>query len=283
MPSARSRVGAGLGLAPFLVYVTLFLLIPTATVVVGAFVVEGSADLSGIKVLKEDFMLSITWDTVWLSLKTAIVGSLAGALVAYVVSTADPAGTLRKLVTSACGVLAQFGGVTLAFAFIATIGRGGVVSGWLAQLNVDISSSGWLFTLNGLTLVYTYFQVPLMVIVFLPALDGVRPQWREASDTLGASTWQYWRHVGVPLLFPAFLGCALLLFANAFAAYATAAALLSQGAPILSLQIRDALQSEIILGAQNVAYAIALEMVLIVAVVMFLYNRLQRRTARWLQ
>jgi len=277
------RIGASIGLAPFLIYVTLFLIIPTVTVLIGAFVVEGSVDMSGIKVLTEPFMLRITWDTVWLALKTAIVGSLVGALVAYVVSTADPQGVLRKFVTSVSGVLAQFGGVTLAFAFIATIGRGGVVSGWLEGINVDVSSSGWLFTLNGLALVYTYFQVPLMVIVFLPALDGIRPQWREAADTLGASTWQYWRHVGVPLLFPAFLGCALLLFANAFAAYATAAALLSQGAPILALQIRDALQSEIVLGAQNVGFAVALEMVVIVAVVMYLYNRLQRRTARWLQ
>ncbi|HEU0128241.1 MAG TPA: ABC transporter permease subunit, partial [Pseudonocardiaceae bacterium] len=151
------------------------------------------------------------------------------------------------------------------------------------DLGIDISTSGWLFTLTGLTLVYTYFQVPLMVIVFLPALDGIRPQWREAADTLGATTWQYWRHVGLPLLFPSFLGCTLLLFANAFAAYATAAALVAQGAPILPLQIRDGLQSEIRFGYENVAYSIALEMVLIVAIVMYAYYRLQRRTSGWLR
>ena len=283
MAVAPRRIGASLGLAPFLVYVTLFLIIPTVVVAIGAITVDGAFDLSGLSALTEPFLLRVTRDTVWLALRTAVAGAVLGAVVAYVVSTADPAGILRKLVTSASGVLAQFGGVTLAFAFIATVGREGIVTGWLQNLGVDISTSGWLFTLKGLTLVYTYFQVPLMVIVFLPALDGIRPQWREAADTLGATTWQYWRHVGLPLLFPSFLGCTLLLFANAFAAYATAAALVAQGAPILPLQIRDGLQSEIRFGYENVAYSIALQMVLIVAIVMYAYYRLQRRTSGWLR
>jgi putative spermidine/putrescine transport system permease protein len=133
-----------------------------------------------------------------------------------------------------------------------------------------------------LVLVYTYFQVPLMVIVFLPALDGIRPQWREATESLGGSTWQYWTRVAGPLLAPAFLGSTLLLFANAFSAYATAAALVSQGNPIIPLQIRSALTSEVLLGRQNLGKAMALGMVVVVAVVMWLYALLQRRTARWL-
>ena len=157
---------------------------------------------------------------------------------------ASPNGTLRQFVTSVSGVLAQFGGVTLAFAFIATVGREGVVSGWLQDINIDITNSTWLFSLTGLKLVYAYFQIPLMVIVFIPALDGIRPQWREAADNLGATTWQYWRHVGIPLLTAGVPGLALLLFANAFAAYATAAALINQGSPILALKIGDAISNE---------------------------------------
>jgi putative spermidine/putrescine transport system permease protein len=134
-----------------------------------------------------------------------------------------------------------------------------------------------------LILVYTYFQIPLMVIVFVPALEGLRDQWREAAVSLGASTFQYWRQVAVPLLTPAFLGSFLLLFANAFAAYATAAALVSQGSPIVPLLIRAALTSEVVLGQSGFAYALALEMIIIVAIVMVAYNALVRRTARWLQ
>jgi putative spermidine/putrescine transport system permease protein len=119
--------------------------------------------------------------------------------------------------------------------------------------------------------------------VFLPALEGLRPQWREAAVNLGATTFQYWTKVGLPLLRPAFLGCALLLFANAFAAYATAAALISQGGVIIPLQIRIALTSETVAGQENVAKALALGMIIVVAIAMTLYAMLQRRSARWLR
>ena len=122
-----------------------------------------------------------------------------------------------------------------------------------------------------------------MVIVFIPALDGIRPQWREAADNLGATTWQYWRHVGVPLLLPAFLGSALLLFANSFAAYATARALISQGAPILALRIGQAIGNENVNVRATWRLRSRLEMVVIVAIVMFLYSRLEKRTSGWLR
>ena len=132
--------------------------------------------------------------------------------------------TVRRVVLALCSVLAQFGGVALAFAFLATVGLNGVLTLWVQQLTGwNLAGSGWLYSLGGLMLVYTYFQIPLMVIVFTPALEGLRSQWREAAVSLGASTWAYWRDVAVPLLTPAFLGSVLLLFANAFAAYATAA------------------------------------------------------------
>jgi putative spermidine/putrescine transport system permease protein len=135
---------------------------------------------------------------------------------------------------------------------------------------------------KGLMLVYTYFQIPLMLIVFLPAVEGLKPQWREAAESLGGSTWDYWRHVGGPILAPSFIGAMLLLFTNAFSAYATAAALISQGSPLITLQIGGTLSSELILGQENVGKAMALGMVAIVAVVMTLYVVLERRTSRWL-
>jgi putative spermidine/putrescine transport system permease protein len=165
------------------------------------------------------------------------------------------------------------------------VGQAGIVTLWLYQVTdhtINLGGSLWLFSLKGLILVYTYFQIPLMVIVFLPALDGIRVQWREAAANLGATTWQYWRHVGLPLLAPAFFGSLLLLFANAFAAYATAAALVSQGSPVIPLWIRSALTSEVVLGHQNFAYALALEMIVIVALVMTGYSHLIKRTSRWL-
>ena len=160
----------------------------------------------------------------------------SAALLAWAVVRGEPDGWLRQLVIAASGVLAQFGGVMLAFAFLATFGFNGLVTIFCAKtLDVDIlSDSTWLYGMTGLAVVYTYFQIPLMVIVFLPALDGLRQEWYDASASLGGSSWSFWRHVGGPILAPSFLGAVLLLFANAFSAYATAAALVSQGSPIVA-------------------------------------------------
>lgn len=274
-----------LGAVPFFAFVTVFLAIPTLVVAIGAFSSDaGRPTLANLTALRSRYILDAFGRSILLSGVTAIVGAVFGALLAYALVTAREGGLLRRVVTAASGVLAQFGGVTLAFAFIATVGLSGFVTVFLRDhLGVNIYSHGvWLFELPGLILVYMYFQIPLMVIVFLPALDGIRPQWREATESLGGSTWQYWRRVAMPLLAPAFLGSTLLLFANAFSAYATAAALVSQGSPIVPLQIRGALTSEVVLGQQNLGKAMALGMVVVVAVVMTLYALLQRRTARWL-
>jgi putative spermidine/putrescine transport system permease protein len=234
--------------------------------------------------MKQSVVIQAFINSVSISAVTAVLGAALGALLAYAVATGNPNGVLRRLVTSACGVLAQFGGVTLAFAFIATIGSAGFLTLWLQDRGLNIYANGfWLQELRGLGLVYLYFQIPLMVLVFLPALDGIRPQWREATESLGGGTWHYWRYVAGPLLAPAFLGATLLLFANAFSAYATAAALISQGDVIASLLIADTLTSEVGLANPGIASAYALVMVLIVALVMVLYTLLQRRTAQWLR
>jgi putative spermidine/putrescine transport system permease protein len=277
-------VGALLGVAPFLTYTAIFLVVPTMVVVVGAFL-DGNnrPTLSNLSALTQPQIVSGFVRSVLLSAVTAVLGAVFGALLAYAVSTAPPRGHLRRLVTSVCGVLAQFGGVTLAFAFLATVGFQGYLTLGLQKVGINLAGSTWLFEPDkGLVLVYTYFQIPLMLIVFLPAVEGLRPQWREAAESLGASTWSYWRHVAGPILGPSFIGALLLLFANAFSAYATAAALISQGSPIIPLQIGGTLSSEVILGQENIGKAMALGMVAIVAVVMTAYAVLERRTTRWL-
>ena len=277
-------MGALLGVLPFFAYTAIFLVIPTLIVVVGAFLDgKNRPTLGNLSALAQPQIVSAFVHSVVLSAVTAVLGAVFGALLAYAVSTASEGGLLRRMMTSLCGVLAQFGGVTLAFAFVATVGSEGFLTLWLKNIGIDLAGSTWLYEpYKGLILVYTYFQIPLMLIVFLPAVEGLRPQWREAAESLGASTWHYWRHVGGPILAPSFIGAMLLLFTNAFSAYATAAALISQGSPIIPLQIGGTLSSEVILGQENIGKAMALGMVAIVAVVMTLYVVLERRTTRWL-
>jgi putative spermidine/putrescine transport system permease protein len=274
-----------LGVAPFFVYVGLFLLLPTAVIVAGSLAAkDGSLTFSNLTTLQQDFMIKSFVGSAIISVVSAFAGAIAGAMLAYAVATGNPRGSLRRIVTSASGVLAQFGGVTLAFAFIATLGTVGFVTVFLKDHGIDIFANGvWLYELSGLTLIYTYFQIPLMVLVFLPALDGIRPQWREATESLGGSTWHYWRYVAGPLLAPAFLGCTLLLFANSFSAYATAAALITQGGIIVPLQVQSLLTSETGQSQPGLAKALALAMIVIVTIVMLLYTLLQRRTSRWLR
>src|ERR1700738_5189907 len=274
-----------LGVTPFFVYVGLFLVLPSLIIGSGSFTgKDGGLSLENLSDIQKPYIARALINSITVSIASALAGAIAGALLAYAVATGNPHGVLRRTVTSASGVLAQFGGVTLAFAFIATLGTVGFVTVFLKDHGIDIFANGvWLYDLSGLTLIYLYFQIPLMVLVFLPALDGIRPQWREATESMGGNTWHYWRYVAGPLLAPAFLGSTLLLFANSFSAYATANALINQGGIILPLQISNAITSEVGLHEPGFAKAQAVVLIVIVAIVSVLYAVLQRRTARWLQ
>jgi putative spermidine/putrescine transport system permease protein len=267
---------------PFFGFLAVFLLVPTITVIAGAFQdgETGGFTMGNIEALRSSAALETLKNSVVLAGSTALLGGVLGAVLSYLIVSLGERSVLRRATLSLAGVLAQFGGVTLAFAWISLLGFSGLLT---EALGTWVYGSGWLYGLNGLIVVYTYFQVPLMVIVFTPAIEGLRPQLREAAVNLGATPAQYWRMVGIPLLTPAFLGSVLLLFANAFAAYATAAVLVSQGNPIVPLLIRSALTSEVLLGQQNLGFALATEMIVVVSIVMGLYALLLRRTSKWLR
>jgi putative spermidine/putrescine transport system permease protein len=262
------------GTVPFLVYVAIFLLLPTGIVVVDSLKnPSGAWAFSNITELGNPLVRGYFIGSFKLCLLSSVSGAVLGAILAYAIASGNPDGVVRRLYLAGSGVLAQFGGITLAFAFLVLIGPVGL-----------LFHASWYYNFPwGIGLIYTYFQVPLMVLVFLPAIDGVKVQWREASENLGASAWQYWRYVGGPLLMPAFLGGALLLFANALSAFATIQAWESQIAYIVPQQIATAMSSEVGLSNVNVADLLALGMVVMVAIVMTGYALLQRRAARWLR
>lgn len=274
------------GVAPFFILIALFLIWPTLVVVAGAFQdAKGHATLENIVAAVEGPNLRAFALSVVLSAITAAFGAIIGGLLSWAVATGRRDALLRRAVLAASGTLAQFGGVMLAFAFLATFGFNGLVTLFLKEwFGFDIFAWGpWLYRLPGLALVYTYFQIPLMVIVFLPAVEGLRPQWREACESLGGSSRAYWWHVGLPILWPSFLGTCILLFANAFSAYATAAALLSQADPLVTLRIGTFLTSEVVLGRAHLGNALALGMIVIVIVTTLLYGLLQAKSSRWLR
>jgi len=274
------------GLVPFLVYVALGLLIPTVAVAVKAFQNSqtGSFTLSNIKAASTGIYFEGFRTDLLLSVASALIPGLIGFLIAYAIFTAPRGTILRQVSITASGVFANFGGVPLAFLFIATLGSTGIVTGWLNDIGLNPYYHGFtLFTALGVFLVYMYFQIPLMVLVMLPALEGLRPAWREASDGMGARSWQYWRHIGGPVLLPSFLGALLLLFGSSLSAYATANALTSGSIAITPIQIGSFLNGNVIAGQENVGKALGFGMIVIIALVMIVYVVLQRKASKWLR
>jgi putative spermidine/putrescine transport system permease protein len=215
------------------------------------------------------------------SLVTALLGGIGGLAIAYAAIREGTPKWIRNVLTTFSGVAANFGGIPLAFAFIATLGSIGVVTSLLRDLGWDPTQHGLnLFSKTGVEIVYMYFQFPLMILVIAPAIDGLRREWREAASNLGASAWQFWRYVGLPVLFPSLLGAIILLFGNAFAAYATAYSLTSGTVNLVPILI-GAYYTGNVLDNPHLAQALALGMFVVLAVMMLAYIPLQRRAARW--
>ncbi len=248
----------------------------------GFFSADGAFTFANLKAFSDPTILANFRGSLLVSVVSAILGAVIGALVCFALLGTRADGFLRTAVDAASSVLAQFGGVMLAFAFIATIGAQGFLTLFLKNtFGLDLNANGpILYKIPGLIIPYTYFEIPLMVLTFMPAMEGLKATWGEAAATLGATRLNYWTKIAMPVLAPAFWGSVLLLFANAFSSFATAAALLSQGG-IVPLAIKQQLTSETIVGTANTAGVLALGMLVIMVVVMFFYSLLQRRAARW--
>jgi putative spermidine/putrescine transport system permease protein len=299
------RIGASwLGLVPFFAYILIFFLLPIGFILYNAFLRKTTSASTVRDPVTQQFVHTTTTsfggsniaaslkgvyrtsliNTVQLSAIVAIVGAVFGILLAYAVVNSRSE-LLKQIVTSASAVTANFGGIPLAFLFIATVGNAGVVTTFLND-HFGFSLQGdlhfQLATITGIALVYMYFLVPLMVLVMTPALEGLKPQWAEAAENLGASRWHYWRLVAGPVLLPNFLGSVLLLFCSSFSAYATANALAGQSFPLVPTQIASVLSGNVLSGQENLGAALALDMIVVVLPLTIVYQLLQRRTSRWL-
>ncbi|MEH0421821.1 ABC transporter permease [Streptomyces sp. B21-083] len=279
----RRRAPGWLAVLPLLAFVAVAFGVPALAMLNGAFTVKNQATgatsytTTNLTDSLQGAYLTALIGSVKLSAVSALIATVLGLLLAQAVVTSRFR-ALREAVLTASGVLANFGGVPLAFAFVATLGNSGVLT-----RHLGLTDKGWsLYSFWGLVIVYLYFLIPLMVLTITPALDGLRSQWREAARNNGATNVQYWQHVGLPVLLPSLLGGFVLLFGSAFAAYATAAAMVGSSIPLVTLQIADAISGNVLVGQENVALALSLDMVLIAGLVMAVYLPLQRRSARWL-
>jgi putative spermidine/putrescine transport system permease protein len=281
------RIAPGLGVAPFVIYSFLGLGIPAIAVTYYAFHTEAGAwSFANIHFMltgEKHVFLTGFENSIKLGLLSAIIPGILGVFLAYAIQTSR-SNILRRLTSTAAGVLANFGGINLTFMFIATLGSTGVLTYWLADIGIKLSNIGFnLYTFSGVLVVYMYFQLPLMVLVVTPALGGLRASWREAAENMGASSWQYWIRVGIPVLMPSILGGMLLLFGSAFAAYATAETLTLGLISLSPIQIGNYLNGNVIAGQTHVGYAIAFGMLVILSITMIFYSLVRRRASKWLR
>lgn len=282
---SRRLSWAWLGIVPFAVFSLLFLILPTLDLVLGAFQSpDGSFTLGNIARLNQPTIISAYVISVQVSLASALLGAAAGFFIAYAVVLGKLPKALRPFVTTFSGVASQFAGIPLAFAFLATLGPTGLVTALLDQYaGLNLRALGFnLLSFWGLTITYLYFQIPLMILILMPALDGLRKEWREAALILGATPWQYWRHVAFPVLWPSLLGATILLFANAFGAVATAYALTGSSLNIVPILLYAQIRGDV-LHDPHLGYALALGMILITGLANVGYIWLRQRSERWLK
>jgi putative spermidine/putrescine transport system permease protein len=282
-PDSNMRIRDLFPLLPFLLFVLFFLLLPASALIIGAFEEQGQFTLQHITDLSQRFILEAYRNSIQVSLVTALVGGVFGFLLAYAITLGNLPPSIRVLVTTFAGVASNFAGVPLAFAFISTLGRTGMITGLFKSAGINLYQEGFdLYTFTGLSLTYLYFQFPLMILIMAPALDGLRREWREASENLGATGIQYWRYVAFPILLPSILGTMVLLFGNAFGAYATAFALTGGTLDLVTIMIGAQIRGNVLYDP-GLGYAMAVGMIVIMAFSIAVYSWLQRRSERWLR
>ncbi|HSO29494.1 MAG TPA: ABC transporter permease subunit [Candidatus Sulfomarinibacteraceae bacterium] len=311
-PSVRVRrrpTFAWVGVVPFFLFAFAALGLPVGFLVIGSFQnADGDLTLQNFADLTTGTIPRAFLNSIEISLVTALAGGIFGFLLAWAVIMGGLPGWIRSAVMTFSGVASNFAGVPLALAFVFTIGNLGLLTKffleqppyWCQALGLATDCSTWpfaaspkgislrqdlgftIYSKTGLEIVYLYFQFPLMVLIIAPALDGLRREWREASENLGASAFQYWRHVALPILAPSILGTMILLFGNAFGAQATAFQLTGGTIEIVTIAIGRQIRGDV-LHNPGLGYAMAMGMVVIMAFSITVYTLLQRRSERWLR
>jgi putative spermidine/putrescine transport system permease protein len=274
-----------LGVVPFFVFALLFLILPTVDLMIGAFQTPtGEFTFQNIANLNQPSIISAYKISIQVSLASAVLGAVIGFFLAHAAVMGNLPSWIRPTLTTFSGVASNFAGVPLAFAFISTLGRTGLVTTLLySYFGFNLYSTGFnILSFWGLTITYLYFQIPLMVLILMPALDGLKKEWREAASILGATKLQFWTHVAFPVLWPSLLGATMLLFANAFGAIATAYALTGSSLNIVPILLYAQIRGDV-LHDPNLGYALALGMILITAVSNITYIWLRARSDRWLR
>lgn len=272
--NTRGRYLALLCLLPFAVFFVIFQIAPLAWVAINSLQSEAGWGVDNFgKVFASKFYLQALQRSLEISFWSSLFGIVIATLGAYSLRQVDS--KLRDFVSAFANMTSNFAGVPLAFAFIILLGFNGALTLLLKQVGLLEDFS--IYSKSGLILVYTYFQIPLGVLLLYPAFDALREDWRESAALLGASHWQFWRHIGLPVLTPALLGTFVILLANALGAYATVYALTTGNFNVLPIRIAGLVAGDISLDP-NLASALAMVLVGLMTLVTVVHQWLLKRS-----
>lgn len=238
-----------LGLMPFFIFGLAFEFLPILTVVRSSLTSEGILTFDFYRQAMSPLFLRSFANSIKLSAATAGLGVVFGTLVGYAIITTKNK-FLQNALTALSDVTTNFGGAPLAFAFIVILGSTGVITLLLKEVGINLYPEFRIYSISGLTIAYLYFQLPLMILLIIPSLHGLKREWREAALNLGASDSRYWIEIALPILFPALMSGFLLLFANSFGAYATAWTLTGSDVDLITIRIAALIRGEVQLAPE---------------------------------
>jgi len=183
------------------------------------------------------------------SFLVALLSTILGLAIGLVSSASIHALSvpLQNKIILIAGMSSNFAGVPLAFGYIILLGANGIFTLLFQRMGIPVLKDFDLYSWAGLSLVYVYFQLPLSVLLLLPAFAGLKNEWREAANLLGANDKKFWRHIAFPVLAPSVFGTGGILFANALGAYATAYALIGSNFSLVPIRISGLVASNVAL------------------------------------
>lgn len=266
-----------LALVPFLIVAMLYEIVPLITVIVKSFQPDGGTGFT-LENYQSVFSKLLYQKAIINSIKISLTSAVAGIIIAFLGARAahQHQGKLNHVFMTALNMVSNFAGIPLAFAYMILLGNAGLVVNIGKELGINALSTYNLYTMNGMSLIYIYFQIPLSTLLLIPAFDGVQKQWKEACTLLGGTPGIFWRKVGIPVLMPSILGTFSVLFANALAAYATIYALMMDNIALLPVQIAGCFTGEVKIRA-GLGGALSVVMMAIMVIMILITNGLSRR------
>ena len=266
-----------LALVPFLIVAMLYEIVPLITVIVKSFQPDGGTGFT-LENYQSVFSKLLYQKAIINSIKISLTSAVAGIIVAFLGARAahQHQGKLNHVFMTVLNMVSNFAGIPLAFAYMILLGNAGLVVNIGKELGINALSTYNLYTMNGMSLIYIYFQIPLSTLLLIPAFDGVQKQWKEACTLLGGTPGIFWRKVGIPVLMPSILGTFSVLFANALAAYATIYALMMDNIALLPVQIAGCFTGEVKIRA-GLGGALSVVMMAIMVIMILITNGLSRR------